>query len=205
MIRIFTASLAILGVSACVSVLPEAKVPEGLYRFGPMEAVYDLDASIIIREPEASRLVAGRAIAAEDSSGALRLVRGVEWADTSTRLMQTALLDLFGGAGAGVAIAPDTGAPADYELSWWVSDFTLSDTTGRCRIRATLLDGRTRKVLDQTLISTSATAEGKTNAQRARALTEAGKACVSDVAAFIAYKTVVHAEEAEDTAGSVDK
>ena len=64
--------VAAFGLAACVSVLPEPKVPQGLYRFAAVETVYDLEASIVVREPEASRLVAGRAIAAEDSSGALR-------------------------------------------------------------------------------------------------------------------------------------
>jgi len=186
MLRTLAAGVAALSLSACVSVLPEQETPEGLYRFGPMEAEYNLQATLIVREPEASRLFAGRAIAAEDSSGALRLVRGVEWTDSSTRLMQTAMLDLFGGEGEGIAIVPGTGAPADYELTWQVSDFTLSGTTGRCRIRATLLDGRTRDVLTQKVVSTTAPASGDSNAARARALTEAGRACVRDVAAFVA-------------------
>ncbi|HAO37073.1 MAG TPA: hypothetical protein DHV57_01870, partial [Hyphomonas sp.] len=118
MIRVLMTGLAACSLAACVSVLPEPKVPQGLYRFAPMETTYDLDASVLIREPDASRLVAGRAIAAEDSSGALRLVPNVEWTDSSTRLMQMAMLDALQGQGAGKAIAPETGASAPYELSW---------------------------------------------------------------------------------------
>ena len=110
MIRILATGLAACSLAACVSVLPEPKVPEGLYRFAPMETVYDLEDSVIVREPDASRLVAGRAIASEDSSGALRLVPNVEWTDSSTRLMQMAMLDALQGQGAGKAIAPETGA-----------------------------------------------------------------------------------------------
>ena len=73
MIRVLMTGLAACSLAACVSVLPEPKVPQGLYRFAPMETTYDLDASVLIREPDASRLVAGRAIAAEDSSGAGRV------------------------------------------------------------------------------------------------------------------------------------
>ena len=129
MIRILATGLAACSLAACVSVLPEPKVPEGLYRFAPMETVYDLEDSVIVREPDASRLVAGRAIASEDSSGALRLVPNVEWTDSSTRLMQMAMLDALQGQGAGKAIAPETGAAAPYELSWQVTDFTLSGTS----------------------------------------------------------------------------
>ena len=109
MIRILATGFAACSLAACVSVLPEPKVPQGLYRFAPVETVYDLDASVIIREPEASRLVAGRAIAAEDSAGALRLVPNVEWTDSSTRLMQMAMLDALEGQGAGRAVPLDDG------------------------------------------------------------------------------------------------
>ena len=190
MIRRFTLILAAAGLSACVSVLPEQKVPEGLYRFGPMEALHMIDASVVIREPEASRLFGGRAIAAEDSSGALRLVNGVEWSDSATRMMQVALLDTLGGSNGGVAVASDTGAPTDYELAWRISDFTLSGITARCQIEATLLEGRSRKVLAQTNVSTTAIALDSKNAARAKALTDAGRACVSDIAAFVAERAV---------------
>ena len=197
MIRILATGLAACSLAACVSVLPEPKVPEGLYRFAPMETVYDLEDSVIVREPDASRLVAGRAIASEDSSGALRLVPNVEWTDSSTRLMQMAMLDALQGQGAGKAIAPETGAAAPYELSWQVTDFTLSGTTGRCRVRATLLDGASRDVLDQTVVSASADARGGSNADRAKALGEAGRACVNDVAAFVSQYINAHAAEPE--------
>ena len=190
MLRRIAITLAAASLASCVSLLPEQKVPEGLYRFGPTETVHPIDASIIIREPEASRLFGGRAIASEDGSGALRLVPGVEWTDSATRMMQIALLDSLGGEGGGVAIGSDTGADADFELAWRMSDFTLSGTTARCRIQATLLEGRSRKMLAQTSVSTSAVAQGNDNASRAKALTDAGRACVSEVAAFVAEKAV---------------
>ena len=189
--------VAAFGLAACVSVLPEPKVPQGLYRFAAVETVYDLEASIVVREPEASRLVAGRAIAAEDSSGALRLVPNVEWTDSSTRLMQMAMLDALEGQGAGRAVSPETGAPAEYELSWQVTDFTLSGTTGRCRVRATLLEGASRDVLDQTIVSTTQQADGDSNADRAKALAGAGRACVDEVAGFVSQYINAHAAEPE--------
>ncbi len=183
-----------IALPGCVSVLPEQQTPEALYRFGPMQPMHDLDAVIRIREPEASRLIAGRAIAAEDTSGALRLVRGVEWSDNATRMMQVALLDTLGGGGAGVAVASDTGAETDYELAWRIEDFTLAGTTARCNLEATLMDGRTRKVVAQTNVSTTALALDDSNGSRAKALTDAGRACVSDVAAFLAVHAVAEAE-----------
>lgn len=176
-------------LAACVSVLPEPKAPEGLYRFGPMEASYELEASVLVREPDASRLFAGRAIAAEGEDGAMRLLKGVRWSDNATRMMQTALLDTFDGTDGAVAMASGTGAVADYELAWRISDFTLAGGKARCRLEATLLDGRSRKIVDQTIVATEAVAVNKTNAARANALTDAGRACINEVAGFVAGQT----------------
>lgn len=186
MIRIASLIGAMGMLGACVSVLPQPAAPEALYRFGPMTQMHRLDASILVREPEASRLFSGRALAAEDGTGALRLLRGVEWTDSATRMMQVALLDMLGGAGRNAAVAAETGAPADYELVWRISDFTVSGTTARCQLEATLLKGRSRAVLSQTSVATTALALDGSNAARARALTDAGRACVSEIGAFVA-------------------
>lgn len=186
MIRPLAIIMSAALLAGCVNVLPEKETPDALYRFGPMDVAHVIDASIVVREPEASRLVAGRAIAAEDSTGALRLVRGVEWTDSATQMMQIALLDSLGGAGRNVAVAAGSGAPADYELVWRISDFTLRGDDARCRLEATLLSGKDRSVIKQTTVSTTAVALNGSNAARAQALTDAGRACVGDVAAFIA-------------------
>ncbi|MFN7055576.1 ABC-type transport auxiliary lipoprotein family protein [Hyphomonas sp.] len=176
-------------LAACVNVIPQPETPEALYRIGPMEPAHRLSASVVVREPEASRLFSGRAIAAEDATGALRIIRGIQWSDSATHMMQTALLDSLGGEGQGVAVGSSSGAPARFELVWRISDFTLSGTTALCRLEATLLDGRRRTVISQTNVATSAIALDNTNAARAKALTDAGRACVSDVAAFVASST----------------
>lgn len=188
MIRTFPLAAACAFLAACVSVLPEPEAPEGLYRFGPMPAQTSLDTTVAVREPEASRLVGGRVIASEDASGALRLVRGVEWADNATRLMQVAMLDAFGEGGQGVAVALESGVLADYELVWRVDDFTLSGTLARCRLEATLVNARSRTVIAQTNVASSVPAGGSSNAARAQALAEAGRACVGEVASFVSAK-----------------
>lgn len=186
MIRSLSALLLAGSLAACVSVLPDPKPPEGLYRFGAMDAALPLEANVTVHEPEASRLFGGRAIASEDSSGALRLVRGVEWADSATQLMQSAMLDALGDNGKGVAVAYESGVAADYELVWRAKDFTLSGSTAHCALEATLVDARTRTVVAQTNVTSSASAKGEGNAARARALAQAGQACVQDVAEFVA-------------------
>jgi cholesterol transport system auxiliary component len=201
MIRSIILAAALVALPACVSVIPEPEVPEGLYRFGAMTETYPVETVVAVREPEASRLFGGRVIASEDGAGALRLVRGVEWADNATRLMQVAVLDALDDAGAGVAVALETGARADYELVWRIEDFTLAGTLARCDLEATLVEANTRKVVAQTNVSSSANANGSTNAARALALAEAGRACVGQVAGFVSERAVAPDPEAETEEG----
>jgi ABC-type uncharacterized transport system auxiliary subunit len=186
---------AVLAATACVSVIPQPETPRALYRIGAVEASHRLGGTLLVREPEASRLFSGRDIAAEDASGALRIVRGVQWTDSATRMMQVALLDSLGSEGRNVAMAAESGAPADYELVWRISDFTLMGNEARCRIEATILQGRGRGVLSQANVATTAIALGNSAEARAKALTDAGRACVGEVAAFVSEATTPGAAE----------
>lgn len=189
MIRTLMIAAGLVSLAACVNVIERAEPPEAYYRIGPMQPMHRLQATITIREPEASRLFSGRAIAAEDGNGGLRIVRGVQWTDNATQMMQTALLDSLGGEGQFAAMSADASGPAEFELAWRVSEFTLYGETARCRLDATLLKGRRRAVVAQTSLATSAIALDATNAARAKALTDAGRACISEMASFIAQET----------------
>lgn len=186
MFRPLILAAAAVSLCACASVIPQREAANALYRLGPLDPAYQLSASVTVREPEASRLLAGRSIAAEDETGALRYVRSVQWTDRATSLMQEALLDLLSGEGGNVALPAQSGALTDYEFSWRISDLTLKGNTARCRLEGTMLKGRERSVYQQTSISTTATAVGGTDASRAEALVAAGRACTREAAAFIA-------------------
>jgi cholesterol transport system auxiliary component len=189
MIRTLIVAAALLGTTACVNVLQQPDPPDAYYRIAPMEPMHRLSATVTIREPEASRIFSGRTIAAEDETGALRVVRGVQWTDNATQMMQGALLASLSGEGQYAAMPSESSGPADFELGWRLTDFTLYGDSARCRLDATLMKGRSRTVVSQTSVATSAIALGSTNAARAKALTDAGRACVSELAAFIAEET----------------
>lgn len=180
---------AVLAVTGCAGVIPQREPPNALYRLSPLEPAYTLSASVTVREPEASRLLAGRFMSAEDETGGLRLVRSIQWSDRVTSLMQEAVLDLLAGEGDHVALPAQAGAATDYEFSWRISDLTLKGETARCRVEGSILKGRARAIFRQTSISATATATGRTDGARAQALVEAGQACARDVAAFIAEAT----------------
>lgn len=194
MIRILLLSSAFTGLGGCVNVLTPQDPPDAYYRIGPMEPMHELKASITVREPDASRLFSGRTIAAEDETGALRIVRGVQWTDNATEMMQGALLDSLGGEGAVAALPSTSSGPSQFELNWRMSDFTLYGDTARCRLDATLVQGRSRAIVAQTSVDTTAIALDESNAARAKALTDAGRACVSELASFISVEAVLPAE-----------
>jgi cholesterol transport system auxiliary component len=106
------------------------------------------------------------------------------------------LLDSLSGSGPNAALPSNSSGPAQFELNWRLSEFTLYGGSARCRLDAALLSGRTRTVVAQTSVSTTAVGLDDTNAARAKALTDAGRACVSELASFISVETQKPAEAA---------
>jgi len=183
------AILALLfSLGACVSFLPEPETPNALYRFGPNDEVAGLvlDSSVIIRQPEAPRVFAGVEIAARDEAGAVRVVKGVEWADRAPRLLQLTLLDMLNGDGQGHALLPESGALADYQLSWRLAEFSLQERTATASVEFVLIDAKTRKALSQTLASVDVQSRGSSAGERAEAMAEAGRQVVEAGARFLA-------------------
>lgn len=165
-------------LAACVSVLPEQPTPEAVFRFAQPAEQRPMPAVLVVREPEASRLLAGRQIAVEGANSGLKVLRGVAWADRATRQFQVAMTDSFSG-GDGYAMDDSAGISGDYELFWRVVDFTLKGQTGICSLRLTLLEGGSRTPLAQWGTQATSTADGNDAQSRAQALAEAGDLCVA--------------------------
>lgn len=188
MIRILFAVIAISSLSACLSVIPEGDAPEALYRFGPVEAGegVELTRSVVVREPESPRVLGGIEIVARDGRGALRLVDGVEWADRAPRLFQYTLLDYLSTGHDGIAMLPETGARAEFILTWRISEFALNGDTAVARIELTLLDGIKREPVARRVLKSEVRAENDRSRSRAEAMAEAGRNVVEQAAGFVA-------------------
>lgn len=182
---------AITCLTACVSVIPEPEAAQALYRLGPVsiEQSAVLKHSVIVREPEASRVLAGMEMVARDRRGAIRLIDGVEWADRSTKQFQHTLLDYLSHGEEGIALLPETGARAEFELTWRISEFALEQNTAVAQVELTLLDGGTRAPLRQRTFTSQADASGNSAERRAEALVEAGRNVIADIAAFVVSTT----------------
>ena len=183
---------AVAALSGCVSVLPEPAVPEVLYAIEASGAPQSLDANIIVREAEAPQINAGQAIVTEDAAGALRLLPSIEWAGASTRLLQLAIVDSFGG-GEGVAILPETGITAPFEVMTRVQYFGLRGDMAVCRVSVQVVESRGRELIGSQDVSVeSQSLDGSTQARGAQMKTVAGQ-CVSEISERIA--TIVNNQD----------
>ena len=140
--RLIASLAAITLLAGCFSLVPEQEAPNALYRLGPVETdtQFAIGHTVLVRQPEAPRILSGVQMTSRDNNNAIRLIRGVEWADRAPRLLQLTVLDYLGTNGGGAAILPETGARADFELSWRVSEFSLQGNTAIGVAELTVLD-----------------------------------------------------------------
>ena len=171
-------------VTACVSVLPEPEAPEALYGVEAVNEYSGLSQDLIVREPEAPRLISGQNIISEGADGGLRVVRGVEWSGPSTRQIQLAMVNSFKIGEAGDAVLPELGILADYELASQLTVLKLRGDTGICEMAVSLISSRDRSLLARRQISAREEASSGSARDRAQALKAAASDCAAQAAQF---------------------
>ncbi|MEL6258520.1 MAG: ABC-type transport auxiliary lipoprotein family protein [Pseudomonadota bacterium] len=182
---VLTATIFVL--SGCVSVLPTPETPEGLYTIDVRDAPkVALDEVVLVREPEALRLFAGRNVVSIQDDGGARIVPGVRWGDSATRLMELGLLDLLDGENGAPAVSQRSGSTATYELAWRIADLTVNGAEARVDLDLTLLDARTRDPLAQTVLSRRATVSGDSGQRKIAALQNAAQSALIAASEFTA-------------------
>lgn len=188
MIRLISVLATAVLLAGCVSFLPEPVVPQALYRLGPIDpgASIPFDRSVVVRQPEAPRILSGVDMVSRDRQGAIKLVKDVEWADRLPRLLQMTMLDYLGTSGGGFAVLPETGSRAEFELSWRIAEFSLEGSRAVAQAELTLLDGKSREALGQLTIFSEAQAGSDSASDRARALADVGRDIARQAAEFVA-------------------
>ncbi|MCH9750793.1 MAG: ABC-type transport auxiliary lipoprotein family protein [Alphaproteobacteria bacterium] len=171
-------------LAGCLSVLPEPETPDALYRVEATQKFEGLSDHLLVREPEASRLIAGQGMVSEGPNGGLRLVPNVEWSGSATRQIQLAMIDSFKVGDRGNAILPELGVSASYELGSQLKTLNLRGDTAHCVMTLSLVSTRGRQLVALTEISSSSTATSGSNRDRAIALREAASACAAQAAQF---------------------
>ncbi|MEM1086433.1 MAG: ABC-type transport auxiliary lipoprotein family protein [Pseudomonadota bacterium] len=170
-----------LTLTGCVSVLPEPTTPDALYRIEAAATPRFINATVVIREPEAPQIMSGRAMIREDSAGAIRLIPSVEWAGRSTRLMQLALVDSLVGD-LGGAVLPESGVQAEYEVSTRLSTLGFVGDAAVCNGTVNLVNLKTRQIVRQSRIEARTS---DSEARSAQTLKGASEACVEQIASFV--------------------
>lgn len=182
--KLATLILSASALTACVSVLPEPTGPDALYEIEATQDLAGLTQDLIVREPEAPRLMAGQGMVSEGADGGLRLVAGVEWSGPATRQIQLAMIDSFKTGEAGNAVLPELGIFADYELASQLSVLRLEGETAVCKMVVSLIETQGRNLLARRDITASEQASGRDAASRAAALKTAASACATQASAF---------------------
>ena len=190
MARVLALPLAVASLGGCVSVLPQPEAPQSFYQIGPVSALPEarLSESIVITEPSASAVMAGRDIAVESETGGLLVLRSVQWADRATRLYQAALLDSFvtdGGSLGGFAVSGDHGVRAPLELRWRLSDFVAGSGEARCGANVTVIESRSRRVVDQSAFRAAVETFSDEPADVAEAMARCSREMVGDIAIYV--------------------
>lgn len=171
-------------LSGCLSVLPEPATPDALYRVEAAQKFDGLSEHLIVREPEAPRLIAGQGMVSEGADGGLRLVPSVEWSGSATRQIQLAMIDSFQVGDAGNALLPEMGVSARFELGSQLKTLSLRGNTARCVMTLSLVTTSDRQLVALTEVSASKTADSDRNRDRATALREAASDCAAQAAQF---------------------
>lgn len=171
-------------LTACVSVLPEPEAPDALYRVEAQQKFEGLAHHLIVREPEAPRLIAGEGMVSEGADGGLRLIPSVEWSGSATRQIQLAIIDSFEVGAAGNALLPELGVTAEYEMASQLKSLGLNGQTASCVMTVSLIAARDRTLLALTEVRASEAANSLSNRDRALALRDAASACAAQAAQF---------------------
>jgi len=177
-------AVAASALTACVSVLPEPDTPDALYSIEAKVSHRGLSDHIVVREPEAARLVAGRGMVSEGSDGGLRLISGSEWSGPATRELQLAIIDSFKTDGDGSAVAPELGIFTEFELASRVTALKLEGRQASCEMVVSVISTSSRALLARTEISAQATATGRGSQDRALALKSAASECAAQASLF---------------------
>lgn len=189
--RILFTGLSALALGACVSVLPQQIVPEGLYRLTSTSTLPEsgqdlmLPVSVTVFEPEGSSLLLSRNIVYESKQGALSVLPNAQWSDPVGRLLQTLLLDRLAALKQGEdtrVVSDRTGALTLVDLKWQVTDFVIQEGEARVSVRVTLLGARSRRIVGQFDVSEAVSFTGKPQEAGIPALQTAAAKAVDKIA-----------------------
>lgn len=209
-IRLFSSAVVLaglLGLSACVSLLPE-QVPVSVYRLSSPEAREwrDGDGQVVeIESPQAPRGLGGAEIALVRGARSLAYIQGARWIAPTTHMIQNLVIETFNAADTGLApTRPEDGTRADYslrlDLREFVADYDRGDSAApliRVTIAARLIEGSGRQMVAAQVFSAEARAGAHSTRSIVAAFDEASNRVAGDLAAWTGDRAARATAEAE--------
>ena len=188
-------SLALLGVAACVSVLPEPDAPDALLELPDARATApagELMADIVVYAPDSNRAFAGVNIPVRDEQE-LVFLSDMRWADAAPRLLQGGVVNALSKAqGDGAVATAELATRGDYDLRWRIIDLSVTRGTGpvNVAVEASLVETLSRRIAAQERIAVALTPASASSRARAATLAEAAQDVADQVAAFVVANAV---------------
>lgn len=203
------AGMAAIGLSACISLLPEQE-RSTLYRLSshlPAGAEASHGVPVVrVSRPAAPRALAGDRLALDQGEGRVAYMAGANWMSPVPVLLQDLVLDTFDRTASQVSAArPDDGVAARYDLRLELRRFEAVYDEGESRapridvaIRARLIDTASREVAGARSFSMSERAASN----RQSAIVDAFSRAASGMAQELVHWTGERVEASESAGGS---
>ena len=126
LLKIGTLTLALVGVSGCVSVLPDPEPANTVYRLTtdvPRVAPNMGAPTVRIDTPSAARMISGRQIVVSPDAKRMAIAGGAEWSDALPDMVQQTFLDILGARADIEGLIPISGARSKYRVHLNIDNF----------------------------------------------------------------------------------
>ncbi len=118
--------LCLSGMSACVSLLPEAAPADIVYRLHSTDIAVNAiknAPTVRIDRPVVATALRGKDIIVSQANGSLSSAMGAQWADPVPTLIQRSLFNVLAGEEGVIGVLPNSGARPQYRVSLNVVKF----------------------------------------------------------------------------------
>jgi len=188
--------LTTLPLTACVSVLPEAKAAPTVYRLSVPQSANETPVAntkvINIEFPQAPRALSGTDIVLSPDGRRLTAAAGATWAEPVPNQIRSALIDALARDGQITGVIPKGGRRVPYRLNMDVRRFEAVFDNGEelapnavVHINLTLTDTNSRQLIGTHTVSTNVRAGAKTVSAIVDAQDSATDKAMSDISAWL--------------------
>lgn len=184
-------------LSACVSVLPEAKPAPIVYRLSVPQSAHPTPVAntkvINIEFPQAPRALSGTDIVLSLDGRRLTAAAGATWSEPVPSQIRSALIEMLAKDGQITGVIPKGGTRVPYRLNMEIRRFEAVFDRGEefapnavVHINLTLTDTKSRKLVGIHMVSTDVRARAKTVSAIVEAQDSATDAAMQDISAWLA-------------------